>query len=270
MQSYKPGSPIALSFQLEDDAGAAILPSSYDWSILDEAGTVLQGPTTVAVPDPAALNGVLTLTVPSSLTTLAAGLTRAIRTIEVLLTAGSIVHSMTNSAMVRAGTSLVLGVNTTQTYMQAVLLAEDLGKKSLAGWVAQSEVCDRESALIEAYDRLCKLNLRFDARDSQSMVIAWESYPVRLNDWTAQQLLNLDEQMLRGLRLAQLVEASEILQEDEVALARESGLISTTVGESSQFFRSSKPIDRTVMPISTAAMVHIQRWVRTRVSIGRT
>lgn len=270
MLNYKPGSPIGLSFQLEDDAGAAILPVSYDWKVVDEAGVVVQATQTVAVPDPQTLGGVLTLTVPGSLTVLPVGVTRAIRSIEVTLTvAGGQTYTMVASAMIKALESLVVGVNSIQTYNQALVLAEGLSAKSLVGWEANCDQGQRERALIEAYLRLCKLNLRYDPRDNQSTVIAWENYPIRLSDYTASQLAGLDPRMLQGFRTAQVVEASEILREDEIALARESGMISSTVGESSQFFRSSKVIDRTLMPISTAALMHIQRWVRFGVSLAR-
>lgn len=270
MQTYAAGNPISLTFQLEDEAGQPILPTSYRWKISDESAATLQDWQVVPVAVPSSLNGQLVLAIPGALNILTPPAIRGGRTVDLELTAPSGVFQMNQAVIVEGSVKLVTGINSVQTYLQAVMLSHDLSTRSLRGWESNTCKEDRERALIEAYGRLCRLNIVFDHSDNQSRVIAPQFGAVRLSDYTADDLTVLDPPLLMGLRKAQLVEASEILRSDEVAMARDEGLISTTVGESSQFFRSSKPIDRLVMPISTEALEHVQRWVRLTVRIGRS
>jgi hypothetical protein len=88
-----------------------------------------------------------------------------------------------------------------------------------------------------------------------------------LRNLTPAQLAKLYVPMLDGLKKAQLVEADEILNGDPSIKARQRGLISETVGESSQFYRQGMPLD---LPIAPAAMKYLQRWVRFGARIARS
>jgi hypothetical protein len=68
----------------------------------------------------------------------------------------------------------------------------------------------------------------------------------RLDEKTAEEIKALPADLLKAVRLAQIVEADDIMGGDATEKLREQGLLSKTVGESSQMFRSGKA-DRGVL-----------------------
>jgi len=270
MQSYSPGTPVVMNFLLEDDSGAPIVPNSYRWRLSDESGAVLQDWQLTNVSNPASLDGVVTITIPAILTTLAAGQVRGARSVDLEITQGSQIFNLTQAVIIRGSTALVVGVNSLVTYLQAALLSEDLSQRTMTGWNGNLSQADRERALTEAYKRLDRMNLKLEI-DAQTRVVGWRGDRVVLSDFdTPAKLAGLDADLLAALKRAQVIEASEILRDDPVAMAREEGLMSTSVGESSQFFRTGKPIPKWICPISEAALAEIARWVRISVRIGRS
>ena len=80
-----------------------------------------------------------------------------------------------------------------------------------------------------------------------------------LRNMTPENILKLNAYMLGDLRMAQIVEADEILNPDLVIQGRYNGLQSTSAGESTQLFRYTMPL---TLPVSPRAMAYLQRWVR--------
>lgn len=268
MQNYKPGTNVPLTFSLVDESGSFLTPTAITWRILDEAETVLQGWTAIGT---LPTTSDLTVTIPLALTALTPPAMRALRTVELEVVTARGTVQLSDSIMLQGTTALAFGINTFQTYAQALLFTEDFTGESIAGWTAADRE-SREKALIEAYRRimLCPLGMHFN--DQQSMLTQNFSYqrgfgPYMLRDMTPAQILTIYTPMLTDLRRAQTVEANDILIADPILEARKNGMTSMTVGESSQFFRAAKPLD---LPIGPRAMKHLERWIRFGARIGRS
>lgn len=265
MQNYKPGTAVPLTFSLADESGSFLTPVSITWRVLDEAEVVLQDWTAIANPT----TSDLVITVPLTLTGLVAPALRAIRTVEVeVVTASGTIH-LSDAFMLQGATALTFGVNSFQTYAQAILVAEDFYGASMPGWVGAVDRESREKALIEAYGRLLKLPVRPYFGDSQSMDYEFSRSfgPFRLSDMSPAQMLTLYAPVLASLRRAQVLEADEIMVADPVLAARKNGITGITVGESTQFFRATKPLD---LPVGARAMKEMERWVNFTARIGRS
>lgn len=259
MQTFNPGTAALLSFSLLDEVGNAFTPTSLRWRITDESENVLRDWLVVAVP----ASEDLPLTIPAALTTLTPPATRSLRTIELEMTSAVGVLTLSESALIRAGSALVLGVNTFQTYGEALLRSQDMLTDSLEGWSPETRV-RREMALSEAYQRIMQLPLAMRFADEQNTLTQDASY-IRsfgggmVRELSPAQIAALYPPMLKDLRQAQLIEANEILSGDEIRTARAKGISSITVGESSHFFRGAQPLD---FPVCERTMKHLQRWVR--------
>lgn len=262
MKSYAPGQPVVVPFALVDEAGAVLTSTGLRARILDEAETVLRDWTTVDIPvagQPAPV------TVPGALNILTPPATRGARTVELEVTTAEGVVILAESFLLQAASQLS-GFNSFQTYTQAVLLADDFSNTQLEGWHANPGREARERALVQAYGRIAALPIVIEFDDSQSIVRDIGEDPWRLADLTPAQVLNLDYRLLGALRKAQLVEASFLLEDDPVARARAKGMVSQTVGESSQFFGHTKALD---LGASPAALRLLERWLRFRATLGR-
>jgi hypothetical protein len=270
MQSYTPGLPVAITLALVDSAGVALTPTALKYRVIDEDETALVDWTDIAVADPVqtevtiSISGVLNILTPPAV--------RGARTAEVEVTTAGGTVTLSDTVAIQGSTALAHGQNTFLTFTAAQLLSRDFADNSMPGWLmTQGNRAQQEAALIEAFDRIVRLPIELQWDDTQSILnIDTEfttSYgPYLLRNLTATQVLNLYPQMLEGLRKAQLVEADEILNGDPIRTARKNGALSMTVGESSQFFRTSKPLD---LGVSERALAFVSRWIRIGAVIGR-
>ena len=267
MLNYKPNTSAKLTFSLQNEDGVFLTPTSLQWRVLDEAEAVLQDWTSVnSLP----ASSELEVTIPQTLTFLIAPAVRGIRTVEVEVTTASGTYVLTESVLIQGATALALGINTFNTYAQAMLESENYVPDNIAGWSGAVRE-DREKALIEAYRRIMMLpiGVHFDnmqSRLSQDAFIARNFGPSMLRDMTPEQIAGLHAPMLTDLRRAQIVEADEILNVDVAAQARNDGVTSITVGESSQTFKASKPL---LLGASIRTINILQRWVRFGARIER-
>lgn len=267
MQNFKPGTDVPLTFNLVDESGAVLTPVSLRWRVLDEADVELQA---WAVISTMPITPQLTVTVASGFTTLTAPQLRGVRTVELEVTTATGVVVLSDAIMIQGATVLAFGINTFQTYGQAILLAEDFTPDQIADWTA-SDRDTREKAMIQAYQRILQLPIHTGGTEgwSQSMLTTdtvISNVGSQLRHMTPAQMLNLYPALLSALRSAQFVEAVSILSTDPTRAARSEGLISLTVGESSQVFQAGSALE---YPACKGAMAYLQRWIRTTARIGR-
>lgn len=267
MQNFKPGTDVPMTFSLVDESGVVLTPTALRWRVLNEAEeelltwqTIATMPSTSEVP----------ILIPLAHTGLVSPALRGIRTVELEVTTAKSVVLLSDSIMLQGATALAFGVNSFQTYAQAILASEDLAVTQTSGWTA-SDRETREKAMIEAYNRIMLLPIGMHYDDAQSMLTVDTSFignfgPQMLRNMTPAQMLTLYPPLLVALRRAQVIETVEILNGDPVTAARNSGITGITVGESSQFFRATKPLD---FPVCPRAMAVLQRWVRYGARIGR-
>lgn len=267
MQNFKPGTAVPLKFSLVNEAGSVLTPTSLRWRVLDADDTELATWVSIGVMPTAPE---IEITVPDSTNGLPVGALRGLRTVELEVTSAAGVIALSESYLLQGSTALAFGVNTFQTYAQGVLRSEDFVTSQLDGWATASRD-DREKALMQAYARIMLLPITTYADDrsgeqnrlTTDTVVTNSSYLLR--EASLATLQGLRPVMLEALRNAQLVEASDILVNDPVTALREEGLMSMTVGESSQFFRGN----RLNLPVGKKAMAYLQRWVRFGTVLGR-
>ncbi|MGZ8497410.1 MAG: hypothetical protein ACXWXL_03305 [Candidatus Binatia bacterium] len=139
-----------------------------------------------------------------------------------------------------------------QTYQNAELVAYEL--PNLEAWPAADER-QKIGALIEAFDRIGRLTFIVDG-----LIIS------ELNASTPEVVATLSADFRAKLRKAQVIEADIILGGDTVAEKRENGLMSETVGESSNMWRPGKPLS---LAVSKRALNALTGYIRYGVGIGR-
>lgn len=265
MVTHAPGSPILHFMPLADAGGQPIASvSALRWRVLDEAGAVVLDWANLALPgaDPEtgeAATGV-TVTIPGLNTQLGAGVLRAARLVELEITAPSGVFTVQSDPLLIQATSiLAVGLNSHCTYVQAVMIAPDYTEQALAGWVRTTSRLEREQALIEAWNALQTLPLRTDGT-------------TRTKDWLRgltpeEYLLNTTPAQRQALQRAQVLEASAVLEADPLLLARRNGMVSMTVGESSQYFGQGRALSQGTL--SRTALELLRPWLDYSVRIGR-
>lgn len=266
MQNYKPGTEVPLIFSLLDESGGVLAPLSMRFRILNEADIVMQDWLTLALPTTSEVN----ITISAAFTTLLPPATRALRTVELEVTTGLGTLALSESVLIQGITALAFGINTFQTYSQALLMAEDSVPSQIPGWCNYARE-EREKALIEAFSRIMLLPIENHFSDEQSMLQFDTTFvrnfgPNLLRYLSPVQLAALYPPLLAALKKAQLIEADDILNDDPIAKARKSGITSMTVGDSSNFFKAVNPLN---LPICERALVHLQRWVRFTARISR-
>lgn len=267
MQNFKPGTDVPLTFSLVDESGVVLTPVSLRWRVLNEADVELQAWTVVSTMPSTSQ---FTVTIPSALTALIAPQLRGVRTVELEVTTTAVVVTLSDAIMIQGATVLAFGINTFQTYGQAILLAEDFTPDQIADW-SGSDRDTREKAMIQAYQRILQLPIHTGGTEgwNQSMLTSdtvISNIGSQLRYMTPAQMLNLYPALLTALRSAQFVEAASILKSDPTRAARAEGLLSLTVGESSQFFQAGKALEH---PVCKEALAYLQRWIRTTARIGR-
>ena len=263
MQAYLGGHDVALTVPLIDAVGGELAASAVSYRVIDQEETELvakttlqgftEGDTEVVVSIPASLNQLGTLL-------------RGLRTVELYVTTESGTSLITTEYVIEAFATLVSGVNSFQSYSTAALIGCEL--PNLPGW-NQAGKSERTNALTAAYRNFGKLHLRYihDDADALTRVITpaeWGSSDI--TNLNADQLATLPTEYLACLRRAQILEADFLLGGDEVGEIRRSGIMSATIGESSQFFRTSKPYEGAVCK---RALKEVSRYLIGGSRVGR-
>lgn len=263
MNTHKSGRDIATVFSLAADDGV-LAPTALRRRVLDEEGNLIADWAAVTLPDA----GVEEVTVETGapLNTLVPPQLRGIRIVELEITTAASTTVVEVAYQLEASLLLVPGINSFQTYYQAVLEAQTYSDTTMQGWVQNTDKEARERALSEAFTRIRLMPVVIDWESDQSIIRDVYSDPPRLRDLTSELILRLDKRLAKALKQAQLLEANHVLTDDQFGAARAAGIQSMTVGESSQFFGNTRPLDRGVCE---AAAKVLARWVRNRARIGR-
>lgn len=146
---------------------------------------------------------------------------------------------------------LTPGENSLMTFSEALMLIPDL--TDLQGWVGADDNM-RIVALRESYDTLKRfvLNKNFVYRD--------------ISDFSSDDLNALSDRVLGDFQRAQVLHADYLLGGQPAKKMREEGVVSNSVGESTMFFRTTKPLS---YGISDRAYMYISRYLDRSVRIQR-
>ncbi|EZI56765.1 hypothetical protein K023_1651 [Acinetobacter baumannii 25442_7] len=256
MNIYLVGTPVKLNVDFSDSDGNPLAVTEAKYRVVDQDSKELlqmrSFDTTLGE-----------LTIPSEINTIAAldinaittdnklnFRTREVRVVEFELTLqdGNIVpHNLAYA--IRLRDPLIAGLNSFQTMSQATL--SSLSISALSAW-NEASLDSKISALIEAYERICKLG--FTLVDNLDLLSP--------KDFSA-----LDARFVDALKKAQVAEADAILGGGESTLmSRKQGLLSQTIGETHETYQKGMPLD---LVVSKLTMRYLSVFISTNKRIGR-
>lgn len=245
MDVYLANADVTITVPFQDRNGNPVSPTSATYRVISEDNSELVTPTVVSV-----ANGApdVEITVLSAVNDLGAAL-KGLRTIELTMVTntGSVV--VNHRYIVEAPSILEFGVNSFQTYNQALLTSTYMVDVDL--WKAATE-SEQRSAMMEAYVNLMRLN--------------YSSTDQPLQEMTVVELQAIDATLLTALGKAQVAEADFLLGGESVGDKRRYGLLAESIGESSQMYRSGKPLK---LPVSEKAIGYLSGLISWSVGIRR-
>ncbi|TSP13949.1 hypothetical protein [Cupriavidus campinensis] len=247
------------------DSGVPYVATAAAFKLLDENEVTLSSGDVALATD--GLSG--SVLVPAAQNTLAAGEASALRVLNVRANkegGDTAVFQIYYSVV--ADERLLVGINSFQSLTVAHALTMQVANTE--HWDKASDE-DRIRAMIEARDRICRLRFDFSRVDEwdwfNRLSYANLFVPTDLSYLNAEQLLSLEPTFLRKLRMAQVVEANEILAgPDSTENKRREGLTLDTIGNVKQMFRSSKPLE---LPVSRRALAYLAGYVSLSLRVGR-
>lgn len=256
MKIYGDGSIVEVAIPLLTERGESFSPNTLTYRVLDEAGAELVASSALAYGGETEM----IVIVGAVSNTLGAGETRMMRVVELTAITDEGIIVVESRYVIESITYLSVGDNSFQTYNEALLIEMDL--IGVETWET-APAHKKKAALIEAYDSICKLTFRIgDRQDS----LFPNSANVNIKYLTASEIAALDARMLLAIRKAQVIEADVVLGGDPIAEKRKTGLMSETIGESSNMFRPGKPL---VLPVSNRALHYLAPYITMRKVVGR-
>lgn len=267
MESYLAGTSVTVSIPLKDLAGNVLVPVSISYTVEDEAETELVASTNLAF-----LAGAseVTVSVSAAVNTLPVDLTIAGRVIKVLVVTASGTFPIEVGYIVRATSLLIPLRNSFQNWTQAQVTLFSMPALNFFPGVPRETA---EAAMIEAFDRIRKFTFviteEFEAMEQISWPGETETWRITFDDWTemtAPEFASYPATFRTAVSKAQIAEADDILSGTTPDDRRRLGIQSETIGESSMFFRSSKPIE---LGCSQLAHRYLKRYILRSVKLGR-
>lgn len=267
MKTIPVGTPVTVTIPFQTAYGEPVVPTALSVRVLDENEAEVVGATSVSFA-PGDTEVAVLVSGPNN--TLSVGAIKGYRLIELTMTTddGTVVTS--TDYMIATATRLVVMVNSFQTFGMAKMLSSEI--PGLVGFSQASED-DQIACLVEAYERLTRLGyyVKWPRDEDQQRYIDLNAVErVAPKRW---RVIDADEFELifpapfkQAIRKAQIVEANEILVGDAVSDKRRSGLLSESIGESSVFFRTGRPID---LGISRAALEYLTGYIDVRMVTTR-
>jgi len=232
--------------------GSQVYPTALSYRLLDGSETEIIGTTNIGFDSDDLEVSVTVLAVNN---TLPAEKVRDIRMIELRVTTVNGVHIIKDRYLIESGDGLVTWENTFMTYSDAILEAFDV--PATEAWDTASEQ-DRIVALKEAYFAIAKMKF---------LVSDYWSEPFMLSELTDEDIASLPVEFTSALKKAQIAESDVILGGEYIEDRRRDGLMSETVGESSNMFRPGKPI---MMPIRSRAQRYLASYIYLKKRLARS
>ncbi|MDX5412912.1 MAG: hypothetical protein LPK02_07675 [Rhodobacterales bacterium] len=264
MQIFVPGSNVTVVFDLIDpETSEMISPASAAYQVFDDEGVQVV-PTT-----PVALTGdeeSIEITVVAADNTVTGS--NGARTVVLTLQSAGKSFQLSQTYVLENFGFLSVPSQSAMTLPQAMILARSMSTAVMEAWEFADDR-ERQGALQDAWSRLCRLPY-----------LPWRDYEerpgsgadrlikgeFRLDDLTNDEWALLPDHFKKALKRAQLIEAAVVLGGDPSWDRRQDGLISKTVGESSEMFMTRKPGMTTISP---KAHEELRGYIRRSIRIGR-
>lgn len=254
--SYPAGKELAMPIPLADNLTAV---ESGTWTLTGRDDVEIVPVT--ALTD---LSQPLTVTIPAVSTALATGDISGMRTATVVVHyVGGATETVSVSFVLLSGDMLSVPTNSFITYAQAIELSYAMYEADVIGWVNLDTRMAGERALLGAFRDLMALPLKVNLGRHATKWFA------TLDAVERGEVFEDDPRMLTALAEAQLMQAAYVSDTSlgEVTKMREEGVVSMTVGESSQFYGTSKPSSTPVG--SKKARRLLSPWLDTSMRLGR-
>lgn len=275
MNIFAAGTETTLDVPLTDASGNVLAVDGITYVISDETGAWLHGP--VVMEDFAPGSDVASIVIPADINTLAPGVGRSLRSIDLQCTIGTNITNLQAAYVVSIPDPLVVGLNSFASYSSLQFAAMEI--PSLTGWDNASQM-QRMAALITAREHITRLSftgLALQPAQNSLDFIPEGSYETRapgslmnvesgLDMLTPDQFKRLPAKFIAALTRAQLVEADALLGGDAVGQRRADGLVQDDVGESRQTYRNTKPLQ---LPVCRRALGYLSLYVSFAKRIGR-
>lgn len=275
METYLAGVPVKSTIALADEFGNALTVDALQYSVTDQDGVVLV--TRQDLTGFTAGAAQVEVITPASLNTLSASAKRAMRRIELHCTVAGSEVTIVYRYVVQASDVLVPGVNSFQTFDQAMMTALDI--PGLTGWETALDK-ERMAALVEARVRICTLNFNLMKSNTWGMnslnyvpegtyispYAGLFNFSGDITWLPAESFMQLPPRFLEALRKAQVAEANAILGGDPLEEKRIAGLKEDTVGESKQVFREGKVLS---MNVSKSTMRYLAMFLNNSLRLSR-
>lgn len=265
MEIFRANSDVTLVVPLVDANGNTYNVSAISYRVVNQDELEIVAPVSLATFSTGSTEAVIT--VPTASNQLVAGNVRELRNIELYLTEDTNAITIRYPYVIEASEVLIVGGNSFQTYAQSLLTALEIS--DIPGWNDASEQ-DRITALMDARLHINQLNfgLLTDYFDQSNIAPFGD---MRFLNGTLElidpaQYVALPERLKKKLRLAQVVEADAILGGDPIKEQREAGLMSSSIGEVSQMYRSGKPL---MLPVCKRALSYLSYYITFAKRIGR-
>jgi hypothetical protein len=225
-------------------------PEEARWWVEDQTGGVVLEES--AVPGSALEGDEATLSIPGANNTLASNAYRGLRLVRLRYRAPDSFAGWREVEfaydVIGLDGELVVQKNSFVTYNEALLLAREMTETESFDAASREA---RVATLAEAWRTLVRLN--YDLPDDYDRIMSRVTDfpgadPGDIADMTAEEFLALDPLFVMAIKRAQVAETVERLGGRSVADARAKGLLSSSIGEVSQMYRSGRPIDVGVSP----------------------
>lgn len=260
MQAYLGGHSVTLTIPLIDADGATIAAQTASYRVIDQEEAEL----VAKVAHPTFIEGdeSIEILIDGAINTLPLGETRGMRVVELFLETAIGTIKLEQGYFIEATEVLVEGVNTFATYNKALYLSYEI--PNIPGWTDAPRQ-GRIAALIAARRNIGRLRFRYAFGANQDIIDntvgVSDLTNATLDQWNA-----LPKDFKEALYRAQIIEADFLLGGDEIGDLRRSGLMSMSVGEAKQFFRTTRPLEGVVCK---RAMKELSKWAVTGLRLAR-
>lgn len=275
MDLYLAGMAVTSVVDLTDGFGNQLVVDSLEYQVVDETGATIVD--RVAAPDFIAGSATITIVVPADANQLTGANVRSLRRLTLFCMIAGNTVTVEHPYAIQSGEVLVTGVNSFQTYDEALLASLDV--PNITGWDA-GLYKDRLAALVEARTRLCQLNYSLLSANAWAQdSLNWVPEGTRVTPYpnifgytgditwlSVESFKSLPPYFLTALRKAQIAEANFILGGDDADSNRRAGLVRDKVGESDQTYRSGKVVN---LQVSRAALRYLSRFVSSNLKLTR-
>lgn len=229
----------------DDDAKNIVTPTSASYAVYDEDDNEIVASTSLDLTgNPRGAQ--ITLSVADN--AVASNIGRAFRRLVLTYTVsnGNTFEREENFVLENSGL-IQVGQNSFATYGSLILTSQDV---SNIGAFHDATISDQRAALINAWYNIGDVPLKNLGLD--------QDYGSR--QLTESLIGELSAPILTKLKRAQIIEADFILGGNPVEDRRRTGMISDSSGESTQFFRTSRPVELPICKAAANALRGLVKW----------